>query len=232
MDRLAADARTAYRALVEADGFIDFYGEATPIDAVELSRHGSRPARRTGQRTLADLRAIPWVFAWSQARFMLPGWFGLGHALARMQADDPATFGAIVAAKGEATRWPPMHYLVSNAATAWATASPDTMQRYAELVPDTALRQRIFGMILDEHARTGAMLAAIYGAPVCDSRPAVQAAIERRNAALAPLHGAQIALLKDWRARRDSGDDTGAAALLPRVLLSVNAIAAGLGSTG
>lgn len=232
MDRLAADARTAYRALVEAEGFIDFYGGATPIDAIEESRHGSRPARRTGQRTLADLRAIPWVFAWSQARFMLPGWYGLGWALAGMEQRDPAGFAALAAAKAEVTRWPPVHYLVSNAATAWATASPAVMARYAALLPDAALRQRLMGMILDEHARTGAMLAALYGGPVSVRRPAVQAGIDRRDAALAPLHEAQIVLLGHWRAARDAGDEGAAAALLPRVLLSVNAIAAGLGSTG
>jgi phosphoenolpyruvate carboxylase len=76
------------------------------------------------------------------------------------------------------------------------------------------------------------MLAAIYGGPLAAVRPEVQAGIDRRNAALAPLHEAQIALLRDWRAARDAADDAAAAALLPRVLLSVNAIAAGLGSTG
>ena len=232
MDRLAADARRAYRDLVEAEGFIDFYGTATPIDAIEESRHGSRPARRTGQRTLADLRAIPWVFAWSQARFMLPGWYGLGSALATMQQDHPDAFAAFVTAKAEETRWPVVHTLVSNAATAWAMACGDMMDRYAAMVPEPALRDAILGMIRREHALTGTMLAAIYGAPVAKIRPEVQAAIDRRNAALAPLHAAQLALLRDWRAARDASDDAAAASLLPRVLLSVNAIAAGLGSTG
>jgi phosphoenolpyruvate carboxylase len=232
MDRLAADARAAYRGLVDADGFIEFYGGATPIDAIEQSRHGSRPARRTGKRTLADLRAIPWVFAWSQARFGLPGWFGLGTALKTMQENDPDAFAAIVAAKAEATRWPPVHYMISNAATAWATAAPDIMERYAALLDDEALRERILRLILDEHARTGSMLAAIYGAPLREVREGVQQGIDRRNAALEPLHEAQIALLRDWRGALDAEDQQAADALLPRVLLTVNAIASGLGNTG
>jgi phosphoenolpyruvate carboxylase len=232
MDRLASDARAAYRGLVDAEGFIEFYGGATPIDAIEQSRHGSRPARRTGKRTLADLRAIPWVFAWSQARFGLPGWFGLGTALQAMQEREPDAFAAIVAAKAEATRWPPVHAMMSNAATAWATSSPEIMERYAALLDDAPLRERILRLILDEHARTGTMLAAIYGAPLRIARPGVQQGIDRRNAALVPLHEAQIALLRDWRAAGDAGDEPAAAALLPRVLLTVNAIASGLGTTG
>ena len=232
MDRLAKESRAAYRRLVEADGFLTFFGEATPIDLIEQSRHGSRPARRTGQRTLKDLRAIPWVFAWNQARFLLPGWFGLGAALERLQADDPALFRRIVEAKAEASRWPPAHYMVSNAATAWARASTERMADYAALVGDREIGERFLAWTREEHARTGAMLAEIYGAPVAEARPAVQRRMDLRNAALAPLHARQIALLRDWRARRDSGDAEGAEALLPEVLLTVNAIASGLGATG
>src|SRR5205823_5910665 len=75
---LAETSTRAYRKLLEADGFMTFFREATPIDALEHSSIGSRPARRTGQASLADLRAIPWVFSWNQARFYVPGWFGVG----------------------------------------------------------------------------------------------------------------------------------------------------------
>ncbi|MEE4119501.1 MAG: phosphoenolpyruvate carboxylase, partial [Paracoccaceae bacterium] len=232
MDRLAAESRRAYRGLVEAEGFLEFFAEATPIDVIEESRHGSRPARRTGRRTLGDLRAIPWVFAWNQARFLLPGWFGLGTALERLRQDVPGDFAAIVAAKAEATRWPPVHFLVSNVATAWARAAPEQMHAYAGLVGDREIAERFMRVILEEHARTGAMLAEVYGAPVAEARPAVQRRIDRRAEALAPLHATQIALLRAWRARRAADDAEGAEALLPELLLSVNAIAAGLGATG
>ncbi|GMG82391.1 phosphoenolpyruvate carboxylase [Paralimibaculum aggregatum] len=232
MDGLAAAGRRAYEGLVQAEGFLAFFDRATPIDAIEQNRIGSRPSRRSGKRSLGDLRAIPWVFAWNQSRFGLPGWFGLGTAFADLQAREPEIFAALVRAKTEAHRWPPLHYLVSNAATAWAGASPEIMARYAALVEDEAIRARFLGVVLEEHARTGAMLAALYGGPVAETRPAIQQMIDRRNQALTPLHGRQIDLLRRWRGLRDGGRTGEAEALLPEILLSVNAVASGLGSTG
>ncbi|MFW5679215.1 MAG: phosphoenolpyruvate carboxylase, partial [Pseudomonadota bacterium] len=199
MDRLADASRETYRALVAAPGFIRFFEQATPIDAIEQSRIGSRPARRTGERTLADLRAIPWVFAWSQARFQLPGWFGLGSALEALGGADADAMAALVRAKSEADRWEPWHYLVSNAATAWATASPDVMRRYAALVEEEDLRRTFLETVLAEHARTGRMLEAIYGAPLARVRARTQRVIDRRARALDPLHDHQIACLRHWR---------------------------------
>ena len=232
MDRLARESRDSYRALVTAEGFIAFFERATPIDAIEQSRIGSRPARRTGQRTLQDLRAIPWVFAWNQARFVLPGWFGLGSALTRLRDDDPGLFDALVRAKGAAERWAPFHYMVSNAATAWATAAPDVMRLYGDLVPDEVVRERVLTMVFDEHARTGEVLAELYGAPLATARPKIQRVLDRRHEALLPLHHHQLVLLGRWRAARDDGHTATADALVPELLLSVNAIAAGLGATG
>ena len=232
MDKVARWSREAYRALVTADGFLTFFGTATPIDALEQSRIGSRPARRTGQRTLADLRAIPWVFAWNQARFVLPGWFGLGAGLARLEQEEPGLFEALVRAKTEAQRWSPVHYMISNAATAWSTSAPAIMHLYADLVPDAPVRDRILAMILDEHAQAGARLEAIYGAPLAEARPRHQRVLERRAEALLPLHRHQMSLLARWRAARDANDTATADALLPELLLSINAIAAGLGATG
>ncbi len=232
MDKVARWSRDAYRALVTADGFLTFFGTATPIDALEQSRIGSRPARRTGQRTLADLRAIPWVFAWNQARFVLPGWYGLGAGLARLEQEEPELFAALVRAKTETHRWAPVHYMISNAATAWASSAPAIMRLYADLVPDAELRDRLLAMILDEHAQTGARLEAIYGAPLAEARPQSQRVLERRAEALLPLHQHQASLLARWRDARDAEDAATAEALLPELLLSVNAIAAGIGATG
>ncbi len=232
MDGIAAASRAAYRGLVTADGFIGFFERATPIDAIEQSRIGSRPARRTGTRTLADLRAIPWVFAWNQSRFGIPGWYGLGTALAAVRDDSPELFAALGRAKTEATRWAPFHYMVSNAATAWATASPSVMADYAALVPDTEVRDRLLAMVIDEHKRFGVVLEARSAAPPAGARPKIQRMRDLRDAALAPLHRHQVALLDVWRTARDSGDDVRAEALVPELLLSINAIAAGLGATG
>jgi phosphoenolpyruvate carboxylase len=232
MDLISQESFRAWRSLVEADGFLDFFAEATPIDVIEQSRHGSRPSRRTGRRTLSDLRAIPWVFSWNQARFLLPGWFGLGTALERLKADDPELFAEFVEAKAEATRWPPIHFLISNAATAWGRASPERMRDYAGLVQDRELAEKFLSAVLDEHARTGQMLAEVYGAPVPEARPGIQRRLELRDQALGPLHARQIALIREWRARRGRADADESDALLSELFLTVNAIASGLGATG
>ncbi|NJO55867.1 MAG: phosphoenolpyruvate carboxylase [Rhodospirillales bacterium] len=164
MDQLAAFSRTAYRELVDAEGFVEFYSEATPIDVIELNRIGSRPARRTGKRTLADLRAIPWVFSWSQSRFYLSGWYGVGSGLARLEAENPAGFATLVTAKQQRS-WPPLHYIVSNAATSVATASATLMQEYATLVEDEAIRSRIMGKIATEYQTTRRLLETLYAPP-------------------------------------------------------------------
>ncbi len=232
MDRLAADSRAAYRSLLESDGFLTFYGQATPIDAIEASRHGSRPARRTGQRSLADLRAIPWVFSWSQARFYLSGWYGLGTALEQLLNDDPEMLQALALGKRE-ERWPPLHYILSNAATSLATADPKWMQAYAGLVGEAAVREPILVRILDEYERTRTMLETVYGGPLAETRPRAQRVIALREPGLNPLHQRQIEILRHWRAcRRDEDRAAEAEALMPQLLLTVNAIAAGLGATG
>ena len=231
MDRLAAESRRVYRELVDANGFIAFFEQATPIDAIEQIRIGSRPARRTGQRSLQDLRAIPWVFAWSQARFELPGWFGFGGGLEALERADPEAFTALLQAKAPPRRWAPWHYLVSNVATAWTTASPDVMTRYAALVDDARLRERFLAMIHDEHRRTGRLLERIYGAPLAEARAETHELLMQRSAALGPLHEHQVDRLRHWRHAAGTAGDDGEE-LLGEVLLSVNAIASGLGVTG
>lgn len=231
LDELAQTSFETYRGLVDAEGFPTFFGEATPIDAIEASRIGSRPARRSGRRTVADLRAIPWVFAWNQARFVLPGWYGLGSALVALRDRDPRRFDVLVRAKSEEGRWGPLHYLISNAATAWMTSSREIMERYAALVSDRELGERLFGRVLSEHARTQEALEAVYGGPLAERRPRIHAILNRRALALAPLHRHQIALLMRWR-RRQADGSAAAGSLVPELLLSINAIASGLGATG
>lgn len=222
LDRLAASSQAAYRALLNQDGFITFYRQATPIDVIESSRIGSRPARRTGQHTLADLRAIPWVFSWSQARFALSGWYGLGAALHALRAEDSVAFDAL---RGAAFEWPIFHNIISSAASAVMLTRRDVMSRYADLVQDAALRERLMALIQDELTRTTEMLEILYGGTLFDRRPNVAQVILMRQAPLLRLHEQQIELLRDWRR---SGDP----AMLPPLLVTVNAIANGLGATG
>ena len=231
MDTVSQASFRRYRELVEHPGFIDFFATATPIDAIEASRIGSRPARRTGRRTLADLRAIPWGFAWNQARFVLPAWFGLGTGLEALAAEDPDAHAALLRAKAEGPgRWAPLHYLVSNVATAWMMASPGLMERYAQLVPDAGTRSTLMAVIMDEYRRTGSALEAAYGGPLEQARPRIHSVLAARDEALLPLHHHQLGLLARWRELR-AAEDSGEA-LLPELLLSINAIAAGLGVTG
>lgn len=232
MDRLAAASRGAYRALVDAEGFVDFFSQATPIDVIEQSRIGSRPARRTGGRTLSDLRAIPWVFAWSQSRFYLSGWYGVGSALSALRREDPQAFAELAQAIC-GRHWPPLVYAFGNASTSILTADPKLMCAYAGLVEDEGLRARFLQPILEEYATTRAVLEELQcGGPLETLRPTLTRSIEMRSPALRVLHHQQIRLIGDWRAAQRQGDEAAAEALLPRLLLLVNAIASGLGTTG
>ena len=229
MDWLADQSRRTYIRLLETDGFLAFFRQATPIDVIEESRIGSRPSRRTGQPALADLRAIPWVFSWSQSRFYLSGWYGVGSALDRLLAEHPRQFALL---SSHLSTWAPLHYALSNAATCLAATDPDVMSEYAMLVEDAAVRDQFLAQIIEELERTSRMLEEIYGGRLADRRPNIDASLRVRRQPLRVLHRQQIALLRDWRGMRQRGDDDGAAALLPGLLLTVNAIAGGLGATG
>ena len=228
MDELSAVSRDTYTRLLNADGFVAFFERCTPIDAIETSRIGSRPWRRPGERKLSNLRAIPWVFAWNQARFVLPGWYGLGSALTALRSSKPQSFEKLRLAKREESRWAPFHYLASNAATAWATASLPLMKRYVELADGLPQTQTLFGQIIDEFERTRDGLEAIYGGPLAQARPNIHRIVTRRAEALEPLHRYQIELLRAWRATE--GDE--ADRFVPQLLRTINAISSGLGATG
>jgi phosphoenolpyruvate carboxylase len=228
MDRLAASSRAAYEALVHGDGFMTFFRQATPIDVIESSRIGSRPARRTGQPTLADLRAIPWVFSWSQARFFLSGWFGAGSAFAELEREDPE---AMLAIRDHAFTWPPLRYMVSAVASSVMAAEPSIMEEYAALVDDAGLRERFMRTILDEYALTVRAVESIYEGPLSLRRPRVAAVLARRAARLRLLHDQQVTLLRRWRLERRAGAPEAEDTLID-LLVTVNAIASGLGTTG
>jgi phosphoenolpyruvate carboxylase len=222
LDALAARSRQQYQALLEETDFITFYRQATPIDVIEASRIGSRPARRTGQHTLADLRAIPWVFSWSQSRFLISGWYGLGTALSELQRDQPAAFDRVCQ---HAFDLPILHNILSSSATSIMLTHPELMEQYAALVEDAALRERLMQLIRAELTRTTQLLETIYDGPLFEKRPNVAGVILLRQAPLARLHQTQLHLLRQWRQQRSE-------ALLPALLLTVNGIASGMGATG
>lgn len=223
LDRLAEWSRKNYSDLLNGPGFLTFFAQATPIDVIEQTRIGSRPARRSGKRTLTDLRAIPWVFSWSQARFFLSGWYGVGSALERLQQEQPEAYQLV---REQFLRWPPIHYILSNAATSIMTADPSIMQEYAQLVEDEAVRAQMLNLILTEYRRTRQHLQNLYGGVLEDCRPDPARPLARRQQPLRLLHQRQIELLRRWRSTPDSEE------LLSKLLLVVNAIAAGLRTTG
>lgn len=225
-DQLALSSRAAYRRLVEADGFLTFYRQATPIDALEHSRIGSRPSRRTGQPSLADLRAIPWVFSWNQARYYVPGWYGAGSGLASLDEAQRASLR-------ESLRTQPfLHYVITNVESSLASSDLELMKAYAELVEDGGVRARIFAQIETEWRLTREMIESLRGGAMTERRPRLAKTLGLRAEALRVLHRQQLRLLAQWRTHLKAGAQTDADALLPELLLSINAIASGLRTTG
>jgi len=225
---LASASRDKYVSLIRADGFMNFYSEATPIDALETSSIGSRPSRRTGQRTLDDLRAIPWVFSWNQCRYYLPGWFGVGSGIEALLAKNILPIEQL---RQLLKKSPVMYYVLTNVETNLASCDPDIMRDYAGLVTNTAVRDRLFSVISAEFEKTKAMMSEIFGGSLESRRPRMIKTLALRANALQVLHHEQIALLKKWRAARAAARAE-AEQLHPKVLLSVNAIASGLRTTG
>lgn len=229
LDFLADQSHRAYRALLELPGFLEFFAHATPIDAIEASRIGSRPARRTGKRTLADLRAIPWVFSWSQARFFLSGWYGLGTALELLASHHPAWMAQL---RRDAMQWYPTRLLLMNAGSQLLLADAAWMQAYAELVPDAVIRKQVLSAVLTEFERTRQGIEQVFGVPLAERRQRTALTMQLRRAGLSALHQRQIELLKVWRAARAALDDAPSESLLVDLLLTINAISSGLKSTG
>jgi len=195
MDRWADASYQAYRALVEQDGFVEYFRTATPIDEIERLAIGSRPARRRAQATLADLRAIPWVFAWTQSRHLIPAWFGLGVLAEAI--DDPAQLAEL---RRMYARWGFFRATFDNAALAMAKYEPGLGRRYAKL---TARRLHpIWARIDGEAKRATGVIEAVTGVDhVLDNVTWLRDAVAARNPWLRLLNLAQVQLLE--RLRRD-----------------------------
>jgi phosphoenolpyruvate carboxylase len=214
-----------YRALVHDDpDFARFFAAVTPIEEISRLRLGSRPPRRGGEVGIDDLRAIPWVFAWTQARFVLPAWLGLGTAL----ADAHERHGLELLREMTAT-WPFFATLLSNAEMALAKADLRIARRYAQLWDQTAERERIWDLVADEFERARYELLLVRDRDrLLDPEPVLQASIDRRNPFVDPLSFVQIELLSRLRAQdADSQEKLGRVSLL-----TINGIASGLRNTG
>ncbi|MFD5180385.1 phosphoenolpyruvate carboxylase [Nocardia sp. NPDC058379] len=225
LDELAARARAAYGRLVhDTPGFVAYFRQSTPVAEVGDLNIGSRPASRKPTNSVSDLRAIPWVMAWSQARVMLPGWYGTGTALADWVGDDPQRLARLTDLY---QRWPFFRTVLSNLAQVMAKSDLDIAARYADLVEDAALRAQIFGMIRDEHARTIRMYLAVTGhEELLSDNPSLAESIHNRFPYLEPLNQLQVDLLRRLR----GGDDS---ELVKRgILLTMNGLATALRNSG
>lgn len=227
-DFLSRESMKTYRQLIEKPGFLDYFRQATPIDAVERSTIGSRPARRTGAADWQDLRAIPWVFSWSQARFFLPGWYGAGTALRKLAKDEARLFRRL---RDRLSSWPFAKYVFNNLESGIASADLEVSQGYIELVREAAIRDGITKNIREEFSEVRAGLTELFQKPLADRRPRFRYTVERRVVPLRALHERQILLLQQWR-KAEETKDSHAEALLSDLRQSIAAIAAGLRTTG
>jgi phosphoenolpyruvate carboxylase len=212
--KVAETSFQAYRKLIETDGFVTFFRQATPIDVIEQTQLGSRPSRRSGAGTLDDLRAIPWVFSWSQARFHLPGWYGVGTALDWLRREDGQHL----------LDWPFLSYLLHNVEASLMMAHPGTMRLYASLVEDEEIRTRLLDTIFKEYNLSVSVIEHLFGEAAIHRKRLAQA-VRLRRSALDQLHREQVRLLRSWRS--DPGEET-----LTALLLTVNAIGMGQKMTG
>ena len=229
MENLAELGGDAYRRLVrETDGLLDYFYEVTPVDAIALLNLGSRPShRKRSDRTLASIRAIPWVFGWAQSRQTIPAWYGLGTAIEQWRGNDPDRLAKLQKMYQE---WPFFRALLSNSQMSLFKAAMHIAHEYLRLASDQERANAIFRLIEDEFHRTVTQVLNVAGLHgLMEETPDLQLSLARRNTFLDPLNHVQIALLERYRGepsqeRREQWLDP--------LLRSINAIAAGMRNTG
>jgi phosphoenolpyruvate carboxylase len=228
MEDLSAKAREVYRSLVYEDaGFPEFFAEASPIEELDLLNMGSRPARRVQNRSVESLRAIPWVFAWTQNRFLLPSWYGAGSALGAYASGE----GGLTLLREMYERWPFFRTLVDFMQMTLAKSDLRIAETYTSLVSDRATRDRLWRRISDEHAACVNALLEITGHKnLLDDSPVLQRSIRLRNPYVDPLSYVQVSLLRRLRSLPEDSPDR--ETMLNTLLLTISGISSGMLNTG
>ncbi|MFH6982246.1 phosphoenolpyruvate carboxylase [Marinoscillum luteum] len=228
LQKLADDSKTHYENLMREDGFIPYFREATPIDAIETSKIGSRPAKRTGANSLEDLRAIPWVFSWSQSRYNMTSWYGLGTALSELRDKDNKSYEEF---KKVLVYDPFIRYVLTNVDTSLAATDEEVMTEYASLVSDTKLRDKFLNLFLGELALTREMLMDLLGKDIEKRRKNHYYSNQLRASLMMYLHKRQVKLLAKWR-KEKAANDPAAEITQTQLMLTINGIASAMRNTG
>jgi phosphoenolpyruvate carboxylase len=238
MEELSQRAYVKYRALVEQPNFLRYFHDTTPIDLIDQLNIGSRPARRKQTESISDLRAIPWVFSWSQSRVNLPSWYGVGTALASWVDEERAGHAGEVATIRQTRlaqlrtmyqRWPFFTTVLDNVQVGLCKADMDIASLYAQLT-SREIQAAIFAEIRQEFERTKELVLQVTeSTELLAKEQWLQRSIKLRNPYVDPLNCIQVALLRHLRSQPNP--DT-LEQLQQAILLSVNGVAAGLQNTG
>lgn len=228
MDYLSQKSFEHYRRLIETPGFINFYSKVTCIDVLERSKIGSRPARRTGSRTLKDLRAIPWVFSWNLSRNTITGWYGLGEALKSLKNEKPEEYALL---KKSINHWSFFKFLMIQTETNLILSNLEIMKHYAALDEDAEEREQFMDKILTDYQNGLKMLEDIFETPISIRRTTQYDNLKWRNDKLEVLHHLHIKSLREWRSITDE-NSVDKEKKLTRLLSLINALSSGLKNTG
>jgi phosphoenolpyruvate carboxylase len=224
LDRLSELAYDCYRVhILDDPGLLEYFEQSTPMGELEHAKIGSRPSKRKGSLSLTTLRAIPWVFGWTQSRLLIPAWFGVGHAVEQFQAEG----GSLSTLMTMAREFPLFIDLIRNVEMALGKVDLGTARLYSSLVEDEVLRTRIYGEFEEEYHRTvKAVLAITRQSELLQTNPVLARSIKLRNPYVDPMHLIQVDMLR----RKRAGEDT--PAVNRAISATISGISAGLRNTG
>ncbi|KEQ22150.1 phosphoenolpyruvate carboxylase [Paenibacillus tyrfis] len=229
MRDISEQAQQKYQDLIFRDpDFLTFFKQSTPLPEIGELNIGSRPSKRKNSDRFEDLRAIPWVFAWTQSRYLLPAWYASGYGLHSFYQGNPENLRIL---QEMYNNWAFFRSLIDNLQMALAKADLLIAKEYGSMIEDQSIAERIIRMIEEEYERTSDLILKITGQQeILDNVPVIQESIRLRNPYVDPLSYMQVQLLSELRPLRDQGGDD--SLLLREVLLTINGIAAGLRNTG